>query len=97
MLVDLIDKLLYMFISVADLPVFSLYRREKDAENIGIIVINKHVNGLEVNLECVIITFSRWFSVFNVSCIPWLILMPLGINSLTYRNDVNQIHHRVWK
>ena len=38
----------------ADLPVSSLYRSEKDGENIGILVENKHINGLEVNLACII-------------------------------------------
>ena len=33
-----------MFISVADLPVFVAIQ-EKDGENIGIIVMNKYVNG----------------------------------------------------
>ena len=37
----------------------SLYRSEKDGENIGIIVENKYINGLEINLECVIITFNH--------------------------------------
>ena len=35
-------------------------------EKNGIIVSNKHVNGLEINLECVIITFHHGFSGFNV-------------------------------
>ena len=52
----------------------SQYRSEKDGENIGIIVENKLVNGLEINLECVII-FNHGFSVFNVNCGPRLILM----------------------
>ena len=38
-----------MFISMADLPVSSLYRNEKDGEHIGKIVENKHINGLEIN------------------------------------------------
>ena len=38
----------------ADLPVSSLYRSEKDGENIGILVENKHINRLEVNLACII-------------------------------------------
>ena len=51
-----------------DLLVSSQYRSEKDGDNIGIIVENKHINGLEINLECVIITFNHGFSVFNVCC-----------------------------
>ena len=31
---------------------------------------NKHENGLEINLECVIITFNHGFSVFNVLLRP---------------------------
>ena len=30
------------------------------------IVKNKYINGLEINLECVIITFNHRFLVFNV-------------------------------
>ena len=48
------------------LPVSSLYRSEKDGGNIGIIVENKLINGLEMNLEDVIITFNHRFSVFKV-------------------------------
>ena len=48
---------LHAFISKVDLPVSSLYRSENDGENIRIIVENKLINGLEINLECVIITF----------------------------------------
>ena len=44
----------------------SLYRDEKDGENIGIIVENTNINGREINLEWVIITFNHRFSVFNV-------------------------------
>ena len=53
-----------MFISKVDLPVSSLYRSEKDGENISIIVENKPLNGL----QCVIITFNHRFEVFNVCC-----------------------------
>ena len=48
----------------------SQYRSEKDGENIGIIVDNKLINGLEINLLCVIITFNHKFLVFNVCCGP---------------------------
>ena len=34
----------------------------------GIIVENKIVNKLEINLQCVIITFNHRFLVFNVGC-----------------------------
>ena len=43
------------------LPVLSLYRSEKNGENIGIIVENKLINRLEINLEFVIITFNYGF------------------------------------
>ena len=54
----------------------SLYKSEKDGENIGIIVEYKLINEVEINLECVIITFNHGFSVFNVYCGPPSILMP---------------------
>ena len=65
---------------MVDLPVSSQYRSEKDGENIGITVENKHINGLEINLECycVIITFSHGFSVFKICCGPRSILMPFA-------------------
>ena len=50
----------------------SQYRSEKER-----LVENNHINGLEINLECVIITFNHGFSVFNVCCGPRAILMPL--------------------
>ena len=46
---------------MADLFVLSLYRSEKDGENIRIGVENKHINGLEINLQCIIITFNHGF------------------------------------
>ena len=51
-------------------------RSEKDGENVGIIVENKPITGLEINLESVIITFNHAFLVFNVYCGPQSILMP---------------------
>ena len=72
---DLIDKQLHLFISIADLPVSSLHWSEKDGDNIRMIVVNKHINGLEINLEYVMIIFNHRFSVFNVSCGPWSIFM----------------------
>ena len=67
----------------------SLYRSEKDGENIGIIVENKHINGQEINLEC-IITFSHGFSMFNIYWGAQLILMasasPRALISLSGHN-----------
>ena len=40
-----------MFIANVDLPVSTQYRSEKDGKNIGIIVENKLVNVLEINLD----------------------------------------------
>ena len=65
-----------MFISIADLPVFvAIYEGER-LRKYWNIVKNKLANGLEINLECVIITFNHGFSVFNVDCGPRSILMP---------------------
>ena len=77
LLADLTDRQqLNAFISIADLPV--IVSREKGGENNGKIVKNKLVNGLEINLDCVIITFNRGFSVFNVCCGPRPILRPFA-------------------
>ena len=59
----------------------SQYWSEKGGESIG--MISKLINGIEVNLECVIITFNRVFSVFNVCCGPLSIFMfsVSGINT----------------
>ena len=57
----------HTLISVVDTTMLSLYRDENDGKNIGIIVENKHINGLEINLECVIITFIHRFSVININ------------------------------
>ena len=65
MLGDLIVMQLHVFISIAVLPVF-MVRKGKDGENVGIIVKNKHVNGLEINLDCVLTTFTHRFSMFNI-------------------------------
>ena len=54
----------------------SLYRAEENGEHIGIIVENKHINGLEINLEYIMITFNHGLEVFNVCCGPRSILMP---------------------
>ena len=51
----------------------SQYTSEKDEENIGIIVENNLINGLEINLECVIMILNHRFLVFNICCGPWLI------------------------
>ena len=53
-----------------------LYRGAKDGEIIGILVENMHINRLEINLECVIITFNHECSVFSICCGPWSILIP---------------------
>ena len=37
-----------MFISTVDTTMLSLYRGEKDGENLGIMGENKHLNGLEI-------------------------------------------------
>ena len=55
-----------MFISKVDLPVSSQYRSEKDGENNGIIVENKHMNGLEILVWEIIITSKHRFLVFNI-------------------------------
>ena len=57
----------------------SLYRDAKVGEIIGILVENKHIDGLEINLECVIITFNHGFSVFNVCIGPRSKLMPSAL------------------
>ena len=38
------------FISTVDITMLSLYRDTKDGEIIGIIVENKHINGLEMSV-----------------------------------------------
>ena len=41
----------------------------KNGENIGIIVESKYIlNGLEINLKCVIIIINHGFSVLKVCC-----------------------------
>ena len=62
--------MLHTLISAAVTTMSFLYRDTKDGETTGIIVVNKHLNGLEINLECVIIIFNHRFSVFNVCCGP---------------------------
>ena len=49
----------HAFISTVDIRIPSLYRGAKDGETVGIIIENKHINGLEINLESVM---------FNVCC-----------------------------
>ena len=66
----------HLFISKVDTTLLSLYRGAKNGEMIGIIVENKLINGLEINLEHVIIIFNHGFSVFNFCCGPRWILMP---------------------
>ena len=51
----------------------SLYR---DAEDGIIVENNKHINGLEINLERVTITLNDGFSVFNVCCgLPSMLIL----------------------
>ena len=72
----------------------SLYRDVKDGEIIGIIVENKHINGLEINLGCVIITFNYWFSVFNVCCGLRSILMTSALHrALISTSGATNINH----
>ena len=72
-LTDICCTLLFPMV---DTTMSSLYKDKKDGENIGITDKNKHRNGLELNLECVIITFNHGVSLFNICCGPWSILMP---------------------
>ena len=53
----------HAFISTAGTTVSSLYRDVKDGEIVGIIVEYKHINGLEINLECHINHQPRVFGV----------------------------------
>ena len=76
MLGDMTDRQLYMFILIADLPVFVAIQEGKRLRNYWNIVKKELMNGLEINSECVIITFNHGFSVFNVGCSPRSILMP---------------------
>ena len=64
-----------MFISIA-LHAFIAIQEGKRLRKYWNIVKNRLVNGLEINLECVIITFNHGFSVFNVGSGPRSILMP---------------------
>ena len=66
----------HAFISTVDTTMSSLYRDEKDGENIARFVKNQHIKGLGIDLEYVIITFNHGFSVFNVCCGPQLGLVP---------------------
>ena len=77
----------HAFISTVVTTMSSLYTVAKDGETI---VENKHLNGLEINLEHAIITFNHRFSVCNVCCDPPSILMPsasrLALLSTSGRN-----------
>ena len=68
----------HAFISTVDITMSSLYRGEIHGENLGLFGENKHINGLEINLECVIITFKHGSSVFNVCPGPLAISMPFA-------------------
>ena len=54
-----------MFISTADTTMSSLFRDKKNGENIGIISENKPINGLVINLGCVITTFNHYARQFQ--------------------------------
>ena len=58
-------------------------RSEKDGENIGIIVKNKRMNGLEIKLECVIITFNHGFSVFNIFVCLFVLRLNVPVNNFS--------------
>ena len=70
MLVALAHKQLHTVISIDNLPVSSLYRRKENKGNVLISVGSKQIYALELNLECVIITFDQGFLVFNSCCGP---------------------------
>ena len=57
----------HAFISMAGTTMLFPYRDAKDGK---IIVKNKHINGLEINLVFVIRTSNHGFEVFNVCCGP---------------------------
>ena len=66
-----------MFISIADLPIFvAISEGERLSKCWNVVKKKMLVNGLEINLECVIITFNHRFLVFNAGCGPLSILMP---------------------
>ena len=60
----------HAFISMAVTKMSSRYRDGKNGEITEINVENKNINGLETNLECVILTFNHKWSVLNVCCGP---------------------------
>ena len=43
-----------VFITRVDTNMSSLYRGEKNRESIEILAENKHIDGLEINVECVL-------------------------------------------
>ena len=63
----------HAFISTVDTTMSSLRRAAKDYWNN---CWRQDINGLETDLECVIITFNHGFSVLNVCCGLRSILMP---------------------
>ena len=73
MLGKMTDRQLHVLISIA-LPAFVAIEGKR-LRKYWNIVNNKLVNGLEINLECVIITFNHGCSVFNVGCGPLSILI----------------------
>ena len=67
----MIDRQLHVFNSIAYLLVFIAIYEDKRLRKYWNIVQNKLVNGLEINLKCVIITFNHGgFEVFNDGCSP---------------------------
>ena len=60
--------------------IYLCLRSEIDGENIIIVVENKHINGLEINFECVIIIFNRRFSAFDVCCSPQSVLIHSNLH-----------------
>ena len=77
---------------MADLPVLSLYmyRSEKDGENINnsIFVENIKTYKQTRNKFGVIIMFNHRFSMFNILCGPWSILMP-DAYALCFASGIN--------
>ena len=63
------------FILVVDTAMSSLYGDEKNGENFGIIVENKHINGLDINLVC------------SHNSQPWVFVISTFLNSVVHPSD----------
>ena len=51
---------------------------------------NKHINGLEINLESIMVKFNHRFEAFNICCSSMSILMPsVNINGLHFASGIN--------